>query len=296
MTALSHPYSRPSYASALGNAFAVPEWGTSVLLRAIPGTGCVDAAGCYPLTPFAATVDVDGGLARLRAAGAVSVVLVSDPIFAPPAAALANAFSLCRPFKTHFLVRRDRAAELPSGHRRNLQRARTACAVRPVELRDVLPNWLALYRGLVSERNVSGAAYFREGYFEALAELPDLTTIGAFAGEEMVAGSLWLHHEDVAYYHLGASNPAGYEARAMFAMFALALDRLRQSRVVNLGGNAGHGDDPASGLARFKRGFANADATTYLCGAVLDEDCYRRLGGPETTFFPRYRGSPATGE
>jgi hypothetical protein len=296
MTALSHPYSRPSYASALGNAFAVPEWGTSVLLRAISGTDCVDAAGCYPLTPFAATADVDGGLARLRAAGAVSVVLVSDPIFAPPAAALANAFPLCRPFKTHFLVRRDRAAELASGHRRNLRHARTACAVRPVELRDILPNWLALYRGLVSERNVSSAADFRDGYFKALAELPDLTTIGAFAGKEMVGGSLWLHHEDVAYFHLGASNAAGYEARAMFAMFDLALDRFRQSRVVNLGGNGGHRDDPASGLARFKRGFANADATTYLCGAVLDEDRYRGLGGPETMFFPRYRGSSATGE
>ena len=111
---------------------------------------------------------------------------------------------------------------------------------------------------------------------------------------ETVGATLWLQHGDVAYYHLGAYAEAGYRSRASFALFSTAIEAFAAMGVrwLDLGGGAGARPTAADdGLTRFKRGWATASRTVYLCGRVLAPTVYRRLTEslPPTGYFPAYR-------
>jgi hypothetical protein len=104
--------------------------------------------------------------------------------------------------------------------------------------------------------------------------------------------TIWCEHAGVAVSHLTAANTLGYANGANYALNAAAIAHFGGAAMVDLGGGAGLVDDPDDGLAQFKRGFANAEAVAYLCGAVLDPARYAALaaGGPAPGFFPAYRG------
>ena len=285
-------YARPAYAAAFGyGAEDVGPWETAVILRPVPGAGAMDAIGCYPLASLAAGADIAGGLEHLRQAGLVSVVLVADPLTAPGPDRLCSGFEVCRPFKAHYLVDPDHPAHVAATHRRWIRKAQQACRISQVALAEAMEDWLRLYAGLVRRHEVTGAPDFPTSYFDALAGLPDLRVLAASCGDRIVAMSLWALSDDVAYYHLGASDDAGYDARAMYGLIAAGIDAFGGGRVVHLGGSAGLADDAEDGLARFKRGFSNRAVTAYLCGARLDPDRYASLsaGRPATPFFPAYR-------
>jgi hypothetical protein len=295
MKSAPHPYADPLYAAALGtDTLSIPEWGTPVLIRPIPGTRWKDAAGFYPFAAIAREADIPGGLARLRDAGALSVVLVPDPIAGPPESSLTAAFPVFRRFKTHYLVDRDRPLNIGSNHRRNIRKAQANCFVEVIKLDSALRDWNAIYQYMILVRGATdGISDFAPEYFAELAKLPCLTTLAAFCEGEMIAASLWLRHGDTVYYHLGASLRIGYDKSAMFGVFAFALKHFRECRILHLGGNAGNDDMADDGLSFFKRGFSNATATTHICGAVLDEGRNAMLSAkfPDTTFFPRYRAT-----
>jgi hypothetical protein len=292
-----HPYGQASYAAAIAAAEGygvedVPEWGAAVLLRPIAG-GRRDAAGSYPRTPIAEDADLPGGLERLRRAALVSTVLVPDPLFAPGGAALAAAFPVCRPFKTHFVVDRTAGDYTPSKHHRyEIRRALVRCMVEAVQLRDHLADWTRLYAGLAERHEIKGPAAFSDGYFSLLASDPTYQTFAARVDGRIVAMAIWFEHQGVAVNHLGASDGAGYAAGASYALYDAAIEHFARCRQLDLGGAAGVAEAADDGLARFKRGFANAEATAFLCGAVLDLAAYARLaeGRASTGFFPAYRG------
>jgi hypothetical protein len=292
-----HPYGRASYAAAIAVAEGywvedVPEWGAAMLLRPIAGGGR-DAAGPYPRTPLAKDADLLGGLERLRRAGLVSAVLVPDPLFAPDGEALATAFPICRPFKTHFVVDRTAGAYAPSKHHRyEIRRALSRCAVEAVQLGDHLDDWTRLYAGLAERHEIKGPAVFSDGYFALLASDPTYEAFAARVDGRIVAMAIWFEHRDVAVNHLGASDGDGYAAGASYALYDFAIEHFARCRQLDLGGAAGVAEAADDGLARFKRGFANAEATAFLCGAVLDPAAYARLTGDRasTGFFPAYRG------
>ena len=61
---MRHPYATEAYAKILrhmGLDFEIPEWGTYVIVRDIPGGG-VDVVGCYPLSVISRDADLQGGL------------------------------------------------------------------------------------------------------------------------------------------------------------------------------------------------------------------------------------------
>jgi hypothetical protein len=292
----AHPYGRATYAAAIAEAegwevLDVPEWGAAMLLRPI-AEGGRDATGPYPRTPILAGADLGAGLARLRGQGLVSVVLVPDPLLAPDGKTLSGAFSVCRPFKTHFLVDRTAGGYAPSKHHRyEIRRALGRCAIERVQLRDHLGDWSRLYAGLSERHAIRGPAAFSDGYFAMMAEDPTYQAFVARIEGCIVAMAIWFEHQGVAVNHLGASDAAGYAAGASYALYDAATQHYAQCHHVDLGGAAGVADNADDGLARFKRGFANAEATAYLCGEVLDDGAYARLaaGRPSTTFFPAYR-------
>jgi hypothetical protein len=263
-----------------------------MLLRAAPGDAW-DATGPYPRAPLRHGADLPAGLARLRAAGLVSAVLVPDPLLAPDATTLAAAFPICRPFKTHFVVDRARGGYAPSKHHRyEVRRAQGRCTVDRVRLGDHLGDWSRLYAGLADRHAIQGPAAFSDGYFAMMAGDSTYETFAARVDGRMVAMAIWFEHAQVAVNHLGASDAAGYAAGATYALYDAAIEHFAQCRQIDLGGAAGLAESADDGLARFKRGFANAEATAFLCGAVLDPVRYAALTGGRapTAFFPAYRG------
>jgi hypothetical protein len=292
-----HPHGLASYAAAIAETLGwkvldVAEWGTAMLLRPITGGGW-DAAGPYPRAPILSSADLRGGLERLRGERLVSAVLVPDPLLAPDSVALAAAFSVCRPFKTHFLIDRTAGRYAPSKHHRyEIRRALGRCAVERVQLSSHLGDWSRLYAGLTDRHAIDGPAAFSAGYFAMMAADPTYVTFAARVEGRIVAMAIWFEHQGVAVNHLGASDAAGYAAGASYALYDAAIEHYAQCRHVDLGGPAGVANDADDGLARFKRGFANAEATAFLCGEVLDDAAYARLatGRPSTNFFPAYRG------
>jgi hypothetical protein len=291
---LRHPYARTDYAEALAFAGApldVPPWSSGVVVRDIVGNAGRDATGPYPRTVLPADADLQSGLDQLAASGLVSVVLATDPLAGARPERLATAFDLCRPFKIHQTIERARGYAPDKHHRYEIRRAQARCVVETVSLSDRLADWRALYGGLVARHDIGGLAAFSDVHFAALAKMPDFEVFAATVGGEIAAMAIWFEHEGLACNHLGASNALGYANGASYALYAAAIERFGACDVIDLGAGAGVADDPSDGLVRFKRGFANAQATSWLCGAVLDEGRYRALGAgrPPEGFFPAYR-------
>jgi hypothetical protein len=107
---------------------------------------------------------------------------------------------------------------------------------------------------------------------------------------------LWYIQEEVAYYHLGAYDRAGYQLRASFALFWCAIEyfsSMGNLRWLNLGAGSGVSDSGDDGLSRFKRGWATATRTAYFCGRIFDKERYAEVtnASPRSFhgYFPEYR-------
>lgn len=293
---MSHPYASEAYAQGLphvGEAFAVPAWAGCVLARTTPDGQGRDATGPYPLTVIDKGADVALGLAQLRDAGLASVVVVVDDRLRPSLEALTAAFDFVRPFKTHHLHDRGQGPlAYAKHHRYEIRRAHARVEAREIVLADHLPAWTELYAALVARHGMGGLHAFPSAHHEVLARLPGLRAFGAFVENRLVAAHLFVTHEGYAISHLAASAPEGYDTGAAYAVNDAAIAALTDCEVINFGGGAGFADDPGDGLVRFKKGFSNTTAPSYLCGKVLDPISYRTMsaGFAEGGFFPAYRG------
>ena len=296
---MTHPYAAAAYAMSLphiGEPFDVPEWDAQVLVRPTPLGERRDATGAYPLSVVARDADLEAGLQRLRAAGLVSVVLVFDDLLRPTSSALEAAFDVARPFKSHFLYDRSLGPlALSKHHRYELRRALARVEVSEIVLGDHLPAWEALYGQLAARHGFTGLHAFPAAHHQALARLPGLRAFGAFIAGELVSAHLFVTHDGYAVSHLAASAVEGYQTGAAYAVNDLAVTALTDCDVINFGGGAGLGEDPADGLVRFKKAFSNRTAPSWLCGKVLDRAGYQNLaaGYGDNGFFPAYRGARA---
>lgn len=295
---MSGPYGRRSYVEGLvqdGERVA-PLWGGHVLLRPVPRGDAIDAASAYPMGGFDPAADPATGLQAIRAAGAVSLSIVADPLNPPDAAWLSEHADLYRRLKTHYVVDRAAGPFAPSKHHRyEIRRAQRAVTVDRVALSEVMVRWEELYGQLAARHGIQAGSRPGAPHFAALATDPQALVFAARVAGEIVALSIWLSDGEVAHNHLGASSETGYVVGAGYALYAAAIEALSRCRVVDLGGAPGLADDPSHGLARFKRGFANAERATWLSGFILDRagyDAAVAVSGvdPSTGFFPAYRG------
>lgn len=294
---MTHPYGLHAYARSLahvGEPLAVPEWDSHVLVRPTPDGRGRDALGPYPLAVIAQGSDLAAGLERLKAAGLVSVVLVLDEQLRPALEALDAALDFARPFKSHHLLDR-RLGGLAYGkhHRYEIRRALARVEVSEIALGDHLRAWETLYGELAVRHGLAGLHAFPAAHHQAMARLPGLRTFGAFVEGRLVSAHLFVTHEGYAVSHLAASAVEGYGTGAAYAVNDIAATALLDCEVINFGGGAGFNEDPADGLVRFKKGFSNSAAPSYLCGKVLDRAAYDALsaGFADSGFFPAYRGS-----
>jgi hypothetical protein len=290
-------YLHPSYAGSLS------EWGTPRSLshaaswaieREIPGSTRVDAAGCYPLMACGHWESlVEDWQASAR--DWVSFTAVPDPLGAPGESVLRRIFrDHVRPFKTHYVVELERwTGPSKAQHRTRVRLAapRVDTEVTPARP-ELLEQWCRLYDTLVTRHAIRGLRAFSRRSFAALFSVPGLHVACTVAENETVAMSLWATHGGNAYYHLGASTATGYALSATYPMFHAAIGYLRGLglELLDLGGGAGMTERDTDGLARFKRGWATAERTAWLCGRILDPATYLALtNGRADEFFPAYR-------
>lgn len=132
---------------------------------------------------------------------------------------------------------------------------------------------------------------FPAAHHQFLAEADGVTAIGALHGDELVSAHVFVADGGKVHSHLAASSEQGYTLRAAYAVNDAALQHFKDAELVNFGGGAGFKDDVGDGLAKFKKGFSNKTAQSYICGAILDEARYAELTGAAepTEFFPAYR-------
>jgi hypothetical protein len=298
---MTHPYSTVDFGESLrhiGEPIYIPEWGTTVLRRKYDVVHH-DAIGTYPITVFKPDCDLAGGLDRLARLGLVSVVLVIENALRPELADLLRVFDFVRPFKLHYLY--DRAvspARYSKHHRYEIRRAAGAVSVERFDLAERLDEWNNLFENLVARQGLANTMHaFPHRHHEILARLPGTVAVGGFAHGRLVSGHVWICHAGHAMSHLAASSEEGYALRAAYAVNDASVNLLTDCHTLNLGGGAGNGhahDGVASGLMRFKRGFANTTASSYLCAKVLIAGAYAELtrqagASINAVYFPAYR-------
>jgi hypothetical protein len=261
-----------------------------VLSRPIPGSNLRDAIGCYPLAAFAPDADVSSGLKQLRNMGFVSIAAVPDPLSSPSLNDLIEHFTMCRPYKTHYCINPSLPTRLPNRHKRSLRKSNRFCHVTVDRLEERLDNWCELYCSLIARHHIRGISTFSNRFFHRIASLADLTVFSAWHLGEIISMAIWARGCDVAYYFLNASSALGYNLCASYALMEAAVHYFKDLQWLHLGGEAGRNPKP-DGLGSFKRGFANAEFTALLCGAVLDQPTYRALSRerPDSAWFPAYR-------
>jgi hypothetical protein len=301
-------YAHAAYAESLaewGSPRELRRCGGWVLERAAPGSEQArDAMGCYPLFACRDWSRLADDVEELAAGGElVSLALVADPFGAHDPAQLRRTFpDVMVPFKEHFVAGLDRDPEefVAAHHRRNARRALESlrvevCAGGGAEL---AAEWTRLYGHLVERHDIRGLTAFSGASFAGQMKVPGLTALRAARDGETVGMTLW--YEDgrgVAYYHLGAYSPEGYERRASFALFWRALEHFRAAglRWLCLGAGAGLSGGEEDGLSRFKRGWSTGQRTAYFCGRVFDRRRYEGLARARgvdpaaAAYFPAYR-------
>jgi hypothetical protein len=296
-------YASHAYAESLaefGAPLELPRCGGWLLARPIPDAAPLsDAMGCYPLFACRDWRGLGDDLAELadRAPELVCVSLVTDPFADAPAEQLAAALpEVCYQFKQHFVTDLSRPLEtvLPSHHRRHVRKALAAVEVRETTADSAaLAQWPALYQQLIERHAIAGLARFSPQSFARQARVPGFAAFSAWDGDALCGTTLWYAARGVAYYHLAAYADRGYELGASYALFWTALAHFAKLGVgwAALGAGAGTAA-AASGLTRFKQGWATDTRPVYFGGRVLNHAAYRRLTAdvpPGLNYFPAYR-------
>lgn len=293
-------YRHATYARSLaefGTPRLLPQCGGWILERRIPGTELCDAMGCYPLFACRDWSRVGQDLAAIDSRF-VSLTLVADSFGDHTPELLAEWFpDVCKPFKEHWVVNLERHPEdfVCAHHRRNARKGRRSVKVEVCQRpREFLDDWTRLYDALIQRHGIRGLTAFSKQSFTLQLETPGIVALRAAHNGKTVGLLLWFVQEEVAYYHLGAFDPDGYALRASFALFWEAIEHFRAKglRWLSLGGAAGLRDGE-SGLARFKRGWANGSRSAFLCGKIFDPQAYAALLAKRddsyNSYFPAYR-------
>jgi hypothetical protein len=294
-------YLHPRYAGSLaefGVPRALPRSGAWVLQRAIPSVPLQDAMGCYPLFACCNWSGLAADLEKI-AHDVVCLSVVTDPFGEYDEAQLRQCFQdKVVAFKKHFCIDLRHPME-EYVHRDHQRKARKALARLQVERCENAPQcldeWVRLYEHLIQRHRITGISTFSRMAFARQFEVPGLVAFRALHQDKPVGMVLCYLQGDIAYYHLGAHSPAGYETGSSFALFWRLIEYLRDRglRWVNLGAGAGTAADATDGLTRFKRGWSTGTRTAYFCGRIFDRRAYDRIveskGIAETAYFPAYR-------
>jgi hypothetical protein len=282
--------------SEFGTPRKLPLSGGWILERPIPGFPYRDAMGCYPLFAcrdwsklYADLNNINGEL--------VSLALVADPFGMYDLACLKKCFDVVLPFKEHVVVDLRPPFKLNvSRHHRYYSRKslRDVSVEVHSEATTFEDEWVNLYTNLVTKHNLTGVKAFSRTAFAKQLCVPGIVVLRAMHEGASVGMQLWYVQGHVGYSHLTALAPLGYELRASYAIYWVALEYFRDKvSWLDLGAGASASNEAADGLAEFKRGWSNGARTAYFCGRIFDRKLYDEIvkacGISATNYFPAYR-------
>lgn len=300
-------YRSAAYAAALagfGRARPFGDTGGYLLERRIPECDHIDLMGPYPTFSCTDWRALEPALAGLKMANLaetepvsvpLSLTLVTDPFCPLAAEDLGAVFDLCRPFGDHHLI--DLAAPLsPSKHhRKKLRRAGAARIEAGPADPGFGPVFATLYAGLAEKKGIRDLRRFDAESLAAQVAVPGAHLVTAWADDMLLGADLYYLDGDVAYAHLSAYAPEGYERSVSYPMIAAAHDYFSpRAGWIDLGGiPAQDAGRTGSGVGHFKRGWTDVTRLSHLCGAVLDRPRYDALSAArapkDVAWFPAYR-------
>lgn len=294
-------YGHAAYAESFeefGTPRELSTCGGWILKRRINGFPHPDAMGCYPLFVCRDWSGLKDDCRALRGE-IVSLTLVTDPFGNYDENLLRDCFpDRMTAFKQHFIIDMHRPlySWVSEHHRRYAHRALKTVSVEYCDnpIQD-LDGWMELYKHLVDRHGIKGIAAFSRNSFAKQMKVPGMIAFRARVGGQLAGMLLWFVQGDIAYYHLGAYDPIGYEHHASFALFWVAMAYFSRMgmRWLNLGANPGSTRNLRDGLARFKQGWSTGTRTAYLCGRIFDQSQYRKMtrlkGLLQSDYFPAYR-------
>jgi len=292
-------YAHRLYAESLrefGQPRELPHCGGWVLERPIAGGPARDAMGCYPIFACRDWSRIGDDLDMLQP-DLVALSLVTDPFGSYQVDQLRGCFDHVARFKDHLICDLSQPVErtVVSHHRYYARKALKTVDVEVCsEPTAFLAEWADLYQLLIERHHITGIKAFSRGAFAAQLATPGIVALRASSGGQLVGGQLWYVQGDVAYSHLTAFTPLGYQTRAAYAIYWYALNLLASRvRWLDLGAGAGTLGQGDAGLVQFKAGWSTGTRPVYVCGRVFDRPAYDALvqarGGAPTGYFPAYR-------
>ena len=293
-------YAHPEYALSLrefGEPHELPHCGGWIIVRPISSTPYKDAMGCYPLFACQDWSLLHKDMAKFKDEGLVSLALVADPFGKVEPHYLNQCFDVVTPFKEHFVL--DLGNPVPrkvTRHHRTVARK----ALQNIEV-EVCPEpaqwldeWVELYQTLTERHKIKGIRAFSRTAFDRQLSIPGMVMFRASAQGVSVGMELWYVQGEVAYYHLAACSPRGYELGAAYALRWTAIEHYVQGQEVKwLNQGGGLNTDGSDGLSQFKKGWSSGTRKAYFCGHILDHEKYSEIvekkGITDTNYFPAYR-------
>ena len=294
-------YTHPRYAESLsefGSPRELPRCGGWILERPIPGFPYRDAMGCYPLFSCQDWSKLHLDLDEIADDDLVSLTIVADPFGEYDEAYLHKCFhDVVLPFKDHYVVdlRRPMNDFVSEHHRYYAQRALKKVIVETCsDPARFLDEWVKLYARLIKRHKLTGIKAFSRTAFAKQLSIPGLLIFRTISQGSAIGAHLWYVQGAVAYSHLAAFSPLGYELMVSYATYWSAIEYfVGQVRWLQLGAGAGVKPSCTDGLARFKRGWSTGTRTAYLCGRIFNPKRYSEIvtarGISETDYFPAYR-------
>ncbi|PID57841.1 hypothetical protein CSB45_06365 [candidate division KSB3 bacterium] len=296
-------YLHPEYVSSLaefGDPYTLPLSGGWLLKRHIPGLGNSDLMGPYPLF-FCHNwqklhLDIDSIEANL-----ISLALVTDPFGAYDEPYLQRCFKdVILPFKSHFIIKLNASKfhHVSKHHRYYAKKALKNVTITILQspIQSSLDGWLRLYTVLKKRHRLHGIKAFSKDSFSQQLSIPGVIMFQACYQDELIGAHLWFQHEEVAYSHLAAYSPLGYEMMASYALHWQAIDYFADKvRWLDLGAGAGicRKTSTTDGLNFFKQGWSTETRIAYFCGRIFNPIKYYELvqacGNRSTSYFPAYR-------
>ena len=292
-------YAHQNYATSLVEFGSLHQLSRSrgwILKRQIPGFSYVDGMGSYPLFVCEDWSQIGYDLEDLTSE-LVTLSLVADPFGNYTLPFLQERFDRVLTFKEHFIVDLDLPVKdaVTKHHRyyarKSLQGVGVECISNPEQFTD---EWVKLYANLIDRYQLTGIKAFSHKAFAMQLRVPGIVVFRASEGENLLGAHLWYMQGEVAYSHLLALGPKGYDLMASYALYWSAIDYFSgKVRWLDLGGTAGLGIDSTSGLDSFKKGWSTGTKTAYFCGRIFNHDHYKEItaakGVNTTEYFPAYR-------
>ena len=292
-------YLHPQYTQSLAE-FGVPRHlarsGAWVLERQIPGFDHLDAMGCYPLFFSRDWSQLHLDLAELQDS-LVTLFAVTEPFGDYREDQLRQTFDIVFPYKGHYVsdLRIPRERLVTKHHRYYARKVSEKVFVDHCENpSSFFEEWTILYDNLIQRHHLKGIKAFSRAAFKQQLSIPGMVVFRASYQGAVVGAHLWFQQGVVAYSHLAAFSPLGYQLMASYALYWYDLEHFADKvHWIDLGAGAGIVSQSVDGLSQFKRGWSSGQRNVYFCGRIFDRSKYDRLvdakGIPSTSYFPAYR-------